>query len=149
MSEHLDWRLVLEEHRDLLRSLERVEKLIQVGADQPQPHTEIATLRGEIYRLHGALEHHYQSEEKTFFHTIETDHPELAGVLAIFRREHDEVLTSMRAILDRALSQQEETLVEDVRDKLIALFALLRDHEHRETTLVQDTVARDLGVASS
>ena len=149
MSEHLDWRLVLEEHRDLLRSLERVEKLIQVGANQPQPHTEIATLRGEIYRLHGALEHHYQSEEKTFFHTIEVDHPEFSSALETFRREHVEILETMRSILDRALSQREESLVEDVRDKLIALFALLRDHEHRETALVQDSVARDLGVASS
>jgi hemerythrin-like domain-containing protein len=149
VSEHLDWRLVLEEHRDLLRSLERVEKLIHAGSGQPIPPAEIATLRGEIYRLHGALEHHYQSEEKSFFHTIEADHPELASVLETFRREHVETLETMRAILDRALSQREESLVDDVRDKLIALFAQLRDHEHRETALVQDTVARDLGVASS
>lgn len=148
MSEHLDWRLVLEEHRDLLRSLERVEKLLSTG-EKSVPHAEVATLRGEIYRLHGALEHHYQSEEKSFFHTIEVDHPELSQVLATFRREHVEILEAMRKILDRALSQREESLIDDVRDKLVALIAQLRDHEHRETTLVQDTVARDLGVASS
>ncbi len=149
MSEHLDWRSVLEEHRELLRSIERVEKLIGAAEARSTPRTEIATLRGEIYRLHGALEHHYEAEENSFLRILAADRRELIPALAIFRREHLEILAEMRAILDRALSQREENLVEDVRDSLIALLARLRDHEHRETVLVQETVARELGVAFS
>jgi hypothetical protein len=149
VSEHLDWRSVLEEHRELLRSLERVERLIGAEEAEDAPRIEIATLRGEIYRLHGALEHHHEAEENSFLRILAADRPELTPALAIFRREHLEIRAEMRAILDRALSQREENLVEDVRDSLIALLARLRDHEHRETQLVRETVARELGVAFS
>ncbi len=148
MSAHLDWRSVLEEHRELLRSLDRVERLIHAGGE-PAPATAVASLRGEVYRLYGALEHHFLAEEQGFFRTLGADRPELARVFEVFRSEHIAALTEMQAILDRALSQNEENLVEDIRDRLIALLAALRDHEHRETALVQETVARDLGVASS
>ena len=146
MSEHVEFTAIHEEHRELLRSLEEIESLIQPGPGGSGQAA--ARLRGEVDRLPGALERHFEREEEGVFRMMEAEHPEWSGALDALRREHGEILAALESIREGARSLRDPGLVAGIRDGLGAVLAKLRNHEHRETELIQESVSRDLGSSS-
>jgi hemerythrin-like domain-containing protein len=125
--------------------MEEIEKLARAGAGELGDEAWAANVRREAQALSADLEGHFQREEEGFFRIFEEEHPELGRDLTNLRGQHGEVLAIFNKILSRAQGPADETMRGEVRNELLSLLDLLRDHEERENELLQEAVSRDLG----
>lgn len=145
MNDRMEFAAVRREHKELLKTLEEVNRLVETGlADLTLPRWA-ARLRGELHRLLTRLDNHFRREEAGFYRIIAEERPTRARLLEELKGEHRGFLDELRAVMDRALRPPEDTLHGDVQDVLVRWLSRLQEHERRETDLLVESVVRDMG----
>ncbi len=148
MPDRQPYQHVLEEHRELIAHLERIEQLVRAHRGEGGAASSAAFLRDEIEGLTASLERHFAGDEEGFLADLAAERPEYGRELEALGNEHGALMAAMTAIRDSARSMPEAELVHEVRGRLRDLFARLREHERRETELVQEAVLRDIGFSA-
>jgi len=101
-----------------------------------------------LTRVHGTISRHFRFEEKTgLFAQIEKDHPHTTHQVAALARDHDRILSDLRAILVAAMTYSEGRLPENpqLRRWTTSVLDQLSEHEREETALLQRAYGEDIG----
>ena len=148
MSDRQPYQHVIEEHKELLAHLEQIELLVRPHRGEVAAITSSASLREEIELLAESLTRHFAGEEQGFLSDLASERPEFGRELEALGKEHADLLATMMSIRDSARRLPDADLVHEVRVGLRELFARLREHERRETDLVQEATLRDIGFSA-
>lgn len=152
MPEHPEHRAILDEHADLLRSLAEIEALVEesgnAGADTPAAAIAAPGLRRLMDHLGDTLPGHFKREEEGFLVSLAVERPELSPALEKLGQEHGELLAAITTIQRRAAQAPDCALAAAIRDDTRRFLKRLRDHERRETALLQESSLRDLGISA-
>ncbi len=148
MSDRQPYQYVLEEHKELLAHLEQIESLVRPHRGESAAASGSASLRDEIGLLAESLARHFAGEERGFLADLSAERPEFARELDALGKEHSDLLATVTTLRDLAHSLPDADLVHEVRAGLRDFFARLREHERRETDLVQEAALRDIGFSA-
>jgi hemerythrin-like domain-containing protein len=99
---------------------------------------DAADLRTHCLAFCDALHAHHEGEDGALFPHLATEHPELAGVLARLRQEHQVVAALMNEI--RRLLDHDRSRIQAELDRLTAKLEAHLDHEEQQLVPVLNTM---------
>lgn len=124
-------------HASLLEDLPRLEQSMGRDSWAQALCAELKEMRTNL------LEHFRTEEEGGYMETIRTDNPRLETRVAHLAEEHRCLAGDLDQIIGAAGDMVR--LEQELSSRLQQWIAKLRDHEARETDLVQDAFNQDIG----
>lgn len=137
-------RTMMEEHRQILGHLQRLEQLVSQGAPKdgdPKERARLEEMRGIGTYLVG-VEPHHQREEQVLFPALR-DHG-LEGPPTVMEAEHVEMRTLTHSLIEHCtqLLAQGPDNWSQLRQGALALVALLREHIWKEDMILYPMALR-------
>lgn len=142
---------VLEEHRELRESVASLREFC--GLPRPDVEAEEAPawaseLAQRLVRFHDQVYRHFHEEESSgFLEELARSFPRVARPVAAMEREHQELLTGLRSLLDAAMLYAENKAPDrpNLRRRTLSVLEGFERHEQEETDLVQRLFTEDIG----
>jgi len=143
--------------------LYRYEEMKRIGRElgdyvnQPRPelgatmcHAWAQGLARHLLSLHEKLSAHFQEEEAAsgLMHELLANFPHSARIVKGLKKEHQQMLREIRALLPEALRYAEACPDSGLglRRRTLRLLDLMADHETREASLVEQLYTQDIGL---
>lgn len=142
---------IVVEHKELRTMTAALRTFLEaprpeIGA--PGAHTWANDLAEQLLRLHDKMFRHFRHEESSgLLEEIVKEKPQTAAAVEVLRRDHDRMLSDLRALLGTAMVYSEAKSPEDPRLRrwTQSILSHLEQHEHDETELMQKAFCLDIG----
>ena len=142
---------ILREHRELRTLLDELSLFTvepRPGIGEMGYHTWGAALARHLVELHDRLFRHFRTEDESgFFVQVKKQRPRYAKVVDRIFAEHPLFLTEIQSIVGDCLAYSTGNAPDEprLRLRLRTLLDRLKDHEERESDLLQRLHGRDHG----
>jgi len=138
------------------RELRKLTVTLRAFLDAPRPelgmpgaHTWANDLAEHLLKLHDTVFRHFRYEESSgVLEDILREMPQASAAVDTLRRDHDRMLSDLRALLGAAMVYGEAKSPEDPRLRrwTLSILSHLEEHEREETHLLQKAFCLDLGL---
>ena len=140
----------LEEHRELRRMAEGLREYLEAprpGVGTEEAHGWASGLSAKLVTFHDRVYRHFHEEESGLFDDMIAADPRSARAAKTLRAEHEEILASLRTLLDSTLVYGEQRAPDDPKLRRLTRELLERfdRHEIEENDLIQRLTLEDLG----
>lgn len=142
---HAKHARIVDEHRALREALDRIEVIAAADPNVlPEPRVR-ALIEREVTTLRTLVHGHLAFEEEGGYLTgVLERRPGLTHEVERLAKQHDQI----RSLLgDLAGAVARSAPIADLHDAIKRTVALIRDHEHGETSVLQRSVLEDIGAA--
>ena len=145
----LSIRHLLREHREVEKTLEELESLLEEQEHDPQwGESQREDFTWVVEALTNHLLHHVRKEEEVLFPALEAFLPRDTGPLAVLRGEHHDVHEMFRLLRRagelRTQGNNKPEILEGMQHYGDALLQIVRDHIYKEDRVLFPMVARFL-----
>jgi predicted nucleic acid-binding Zn-ribbon protein len=125
-------------HAALLADLEELDRGVR-----PSSTSDLAELRARLATTSTHVAEHFRFEEqKGYLDTVRKREPRLERAIQQLEEEHRQLLESLAALVEEAAAAT--SLGDPLRDRVRSWVTNLRQHEIRESDLVQDAFNLDI-----
>jgi hypothetical protein len=143
---------IVVEHQELRKLTAALRTFLDVPRPEigtPGAHTWANELAEQLLKLHDTVFRHFRYEESSgVLDDILRETPQAAAAVEVLRRDHDRMLSDLRALLGAAMVYSEAKTPEDPRLRrwTLSILSHLEEHEREETHLLQKAFCLDLGL---
>ena len=142
---------IVVEHQELRKMTAALRAFIEAPRPEigtPGSHTWATDLAEQLVRLHDKVFRHFRHEESSgILEEIVKEKPQASAKVEVLCRDHDRVLSDLRALLGAAMVYSEAKTPDDPRLRrwTLSILSHLEQHEQEETELMQGAFCLDLG----